>query len=320
MHIGEGVLAATRAGQGVLLAGTVAAAAGTMIGLRRLDEDQIPKAAVLGSAFFVVSAIRFPWAQRRCTSCFSGLMGLVLGWSIFPTVLVAPDPAVRLLSIAGPTVLGINTLIMSLPGLICYYLFRESIGSDRQPIVFGIRFRGRVLRRRSRRPVVGGGTRHGGQVFVALAAFFLSAPYSSRSRRGFSHWKRGCLAAASSAGGSPRITARPPCRQEVGDGDGQSRLGQALRVCCCWRRFFFARRRRLPTNCSFLLKESRLTIFGRSPISLVTFHSKERRYRPGPSGNELGRRLSDNGRQRKFHVHGPPTNRSLPGGGNVGRT
>ena len=32
MHIGEGVLTATRAGQGVLLAGTVAAAAGTMIG------------------------------------------------------------------------------------------------------------------------------------------------------------------------------------------------------------------------------------------------------------------------------------------------
>ena len=39
MHIGEGILTATPAGQGVLLAGTVAAVAGTMIGLRRLDED-----------------------------------------------------------------------------------------------------------------------------------------------------------------------------------------------------------------------------------------------------------------------------------------
>ena len=63
MHIGEGILTATRAGQGVLLAGTVAAAAGTMIGLRRLDEEQIPKAAVLGSAFFVASAIQVPMGR-----------------------------------------------------------------------------------------------------------------------------------------------------------------------------------------------------------------------------------------------------------------
>ena len=63
MHIGEGILTATPAGQGALLAGTVAAAAGTMIGLRRLDEDQIPKAAVLGSAFFVASAIQVPMGR-----------------------------------------------------------------------------------------------------------------------------------------------------------------------------------------------------------------------------------------------------------------
>ena len=60
MHIGEGILTATPAGQAALLAGTLAAAAGTMIGLRRLDEEQIPKAAVLGAAFFVASAIQVP--------------------------------------------------------------------------------------------------------------------------------------------------------------------------------------------------------------------------------------------------------------------
>ena len=88
MHIGEGILTATRAGQGVLLAGTVAAAAGTMIGLRRLDEEQIPKAAVLGSAFFVASAIQVPMGYSSVHLVLSGLMGLVLGWAIFPTVLV----------------------------------------------------------------------------------------------------------------------------------------------------------------------------------------------------------------------------------------
>ena len=88
MHIGEGILTATRAGQCALLAGTIAAAAGTMIGLRKLDEDQIPKAAVLGSAFFVASAIQVPMGYSSVHLVLSGLMGLVLGWAIFPTVLV----------------------------------------------------------------------------------------------------------------------------------------------------------------------------------------------------------------------------------------
>ena len=140
MHISEGILTATRAGQGVLLAGTVAAAAGTMIGLRRLDEDQIPKAAVLGSAFFVASAIQVQMGPSSVHLVLNGLMGLVLGWAIFPTVLVALILQVAFFSIGGPTVLGLNTLIMALPGVICHYLFRSSVCSDRQPVVFASGF------------------------------------------------------------------------------------------------------------------------------------------------------------------------------------
>ena len=87
MHIAEGILTATPAGQGVLLVGTIAAAAGTMIGLRRLDEEHIPKAAVLGSAFFVASAIQVPMCGSSVHLVLSGLMGLVLGWAIFTRLL-----------------------------------------------------------------------------------------------------------------------------------------------------------------------------------------------------------------------------------------
>ena len=141
---GEGILTATPAGQGVLLAGTVAAAAGTMIGLRRLDEEQIPKAAVLGSAFFVASAIQVPMGGSSVHLVLSGLMGLVLGWAIFPTVLVGLILQVAFFSIAGPTVLGINTLIMALPGVICHYLFRSAVCSNRRWVVFASGFRCRV--------------------------------------------------------------------------------------------------------------------------------------------------------------------------------
>ncbi len=140
MHIGEGVLTATRAGQGVLLAGTVAAAVGTMIGLRRLDEEQIPKAAVLGSAFFVASAIQVPMGGSSVHLVLSGLMGLVLGWAIFPTVLVSLVLQLVFFSIAGPTVLGINTLIMALPGVLCHYVFRWLVRSNQPSIVFASGF------------------------------------------------------------------------------------------------------------------------------------------------------------------------------------
>ena len=123
MHIGEGILSATPAGQGVLLAGAVAAAAGTFVGLRRLDEEQIPKAAVLGSAFFIAATIQVPFGHSSVHLILSGLMGLVLGWAVFPVVLVGLILQMAFFSIGGPTVLGLNTIIMAMPGVICYYLF-----------------------------------------------------------------------------------------------------------------------------------------------------------------------------------------------------
>jgi cobalt/nickel transport system permease protein len=134
MHISEGILT-TPAGQCVLAAGAVAAAAGTFVGLRQLDEEQIPKAAVLGSAFFVASAIQVPLGGSSVHLLLSGLMGLVLGWAVFPVVLVGLILQMAFFSIAGPTVLGLNTVIMALPGVACYYLFGTAVrNSDRTTV------------------------------------------------------------------------------------------------------------------------------------------------------------------------------------------
>jgi cobalt/nickel transport system permease protein len=136
MHIGEGILTATFDGKCALLGGTIAAVAGTTIGLRRLDEDQIPKAAVLGTAFFVASSIQYPLGYTSAHLVLSGLMGLVLGWVIFPTVLAGLILQIMFVSISGPTVLGINTLIMALPGVICHYLFRSAVRGPQPGVVF----------------------------------------------------------------------------------------------------------------------------------------------------------------------------------------
>ena len=139
MHIGEGILT-TPAGQCLLAAGAVAAAAGTFVGLRRLDEEQIPKAAVLGSAFFVASAIQVPLGGSSVHLVLCGLMGLVLGWAVFPVVLVGLILQMAFFSIAGPTVLGLNTVIMALPGVVCYYLFGAAVRGTSRATIYAAGF------------------------------------------------------------------------------------------------------------------------------------------------------------------------------------
>jgi cobalt/nickel transport system permease protein len=135
MHISEGVLSVSLAGQGVLLAGVGATVAGTAIGLRKLDAERVPQVAVLSSAFFVASLIPIPLGPTYVHLVLCGLMGLVLGWSAFPAVLVALVLQAVLFSMGGPTTLGINTFVMAAPAVACHYLFRSGVGSTRPTLV-----------------------------------------------------------------------------------------------------------------------------------------------------------------------------------------
>jgi cobalt/nickel transport system permease protein len=176
MHIGEGILSATPAGQCVLAAATLAAAAGTVVGLRRLDEDQIPKAAVLGSAFFIASSIQVPmFFGSSVHLVLSGLMGLVLGWAIFPTVLAGLVLQLTFFSIAGPTVLGVNTLIMALPGVICHYALRSLVHSDCRWKVFAGGFLAGSIALILGAVLSSTALLLAGKDFVLLAEFFLAA-------------------------------------------------------------------------------------------------------------------------------------------------
>ena len=61
MHITEGVLS-TPEGIAVLAAGWAATAAGTAIGLWRMDYERVPQVALLSATFFVVSLVEVPTA------------------------------------------------------------------------------------------------------------------------------------------------------------------------------------------------------------------------------------------------------------------
>lgn len=101
----------------------VLAAAGTAIGLKKLDYDRIARAGILSAAFFVASLIHVPIGPSSVHLILNGIVGLLLGWTAFPAILVALTLQAIIFQFGGITTLGVNTIIMALPALICYYLF-----------------------------------------------------------------------------------------------------------------------------------------------------------------------------------------------------
>ncbi len=122
MHISEGVLSIP-----VLLAGTTFAVAGIAMGLRQLDNDRIPMTALLSTVFFLASLIHLPVGVSSVHLVANGLCGLLLGWIAFPAILVSLILQMILFGFGGLTTLGVNTLIMALPAVLCYYLLGRNL-------------------------------------------------------------------------------------------------------------------------------------------------------------------------------------------------
>ncbi len=122
MHISEGILSPK-----VLGAGMVLAAAGTAVGLKKLKEENIPQAAVLSAAFFVASLIHVPIGPSSTHLILNGMLGLMLGWAAFPSILIALLLQGVLFQFGGITTLGVNTVIMATPAVVCYYLFAHLV-------------------------------------------------------------------------------------------------------------------------------------------------------------------------------------------------
>lgn len=122
MHISEGVLSGP-----VLISGIVLAAAGTAIGLKKMDYDRIPRAGILSASFFVASLVHVPIGPSSVHLILNGIVGLLLGWGAFPAILVALSLQALFFQFGGITTLGVNTLIMALPALLCYFIFNPLI-------------------------------------------------------------------------------------------------------------------------------------------------------------------------------------------------
>ena len=135
MHISEGILSAP-----VLVTGAGLTATAVGYSLKKMEHKEVPKVAILSSVFFVASLIHVPVGPSSVHLILNGIIGVLLGWSAFPAILVALALQGVLFQFGGITTLGVNTLNMALPAIICFYLFNRGVRSENNFIALTLAF------------------------------------------------------------------------------------------------------------------------------------------------------------------------------------
>jgi len=120
VHISDGILSVP-----VITAGFGVTVIGTIYGLRHLRYEDIPRAAFISSVFFTASLIHVPAGLSSAHLILNGLVGLLAGFSAFPVILTGLVLQAFFFSWGGITTLGVNTMDMALPALLCGLLFRR---------------------------------------------------------------------------------------------------------------------------------------------------------------------------------------------------
>ncbi|MDA3970363.1 MAG: cobalt transporter CbiM [Desulfobulbaceae bacterium] len=119
MHLSEGIVSMP-----VLLAGGALTVAGTIVGLKKIDEDHLMTTAMLSATFFVASLVHVPIGPGSVHLLLNGLMALILGWACIPAILVALILQAVFFQYGGLTVLGVNVVIIGGGGLLGSCCFR----------------------------------------------------------------------------------------------------------------------------------------------------------------------------------------------------
>mgnify|MGYP001092775997 CR=1 FL=1 len=134
MHISDGVLSAP-----VCLGGYVAAAGIIAASIKKIKVDNMPRVAVMTSAFFIASLIHIPLGPTSVHLILNGLVGIILGPAAFISIFVGLVLQAFLFQHGGITTIGINAIIMGTPALLAYKLFnlRNKFNFRKNEFIFG---------------------------------------------------------------------------------------------------------------------------------------------------------------------------------------
>ncbi len=122
MHIADGVL-----DNSVVVVTSIFAGIGVIKGIRGIEFDDIPKTAMLSAAFFVIALIHINIGVSSIHLVLNGMMGILLGWAVFPALAIALALQYLFFGFGGITSLGANIVVMGYSAVICYFVFKNSI-------------------------------------------------------------------------------------------------------------------------------------------------------------------------------------------------
>ncbi len=113
----------------VAIAGFATTGAMAWYSLRKIEQDDdpravIPKASMFTAAFFVASWVNIPVPPVSVHLILNGLMGVILGWYAFPAILIGLFFQAVMFGHGGLTTLGVNATMMGVPAILAYYVFR----------------------------------------------------------------------------------------------------------------------------------------------------------------------------------------------------
>ncbi len=118
MHISDGVLSApVWIGGYAVTAGMVAAT------MKKMKVEQMPKVAVVTSAFFVASLIHIPIGPTSIHLILNGLVGTILGPMAFVSIFLGLALQALLFQHGGITTIGSNAVMMGVPAFLAYKIF-----------------------------------------------------------------------------------------------------------------------------------------------------------------------------------------------------
>ena len=134
MHISDGVLSAP-----VWISGFAAAIGIVAVTIKKINIDNIPRVAVMTSAFFVASLIHVPLGPTSVHLVLNGLVGIILGPAAFISIFVGLVLQAFLFQHGGITTIGINAVVMGTPALLAYKLFgiRNKCNFRANEFIFG---------------------------------------------------------------------------------------------------------------------------------------------------------------------------------------
>ncbi len=117
MHISDGILSSE-----VVITTSLISVGFLLYSLKNLKNRKIALIAAMGAIFFISSFIHIPLGPTQIHLVLIGVIGIVIGSSVFFAILIALLLQALLLGYGGISSIGVNVFIMATPAFIIYLL------------------------------------------------------------------------------------------------------------------------------------------------------------------------------------------------------